>query len=91
MLRGHGKEVIEISLTQLEHFAGNMLQVRNPAGDTFLVMSEQAFKSLAAAQIAQIEDHTAILHAPLYTIENYGGGSARCMLAEVFLPKRASL
>ncbi len=82
------KEVVEISLEQLEHFAGNMLQVRNTQGDTFLVMSEQAFKSLTPAQISQIEEHTQILHAPLYTIETFGGGSARCMLAELFLPKR---
>ena len=82
------KEVIEITLSQLEHFAGNMLQVRNAEGKTFLVMSEQAFHSLNTLQIAQIEEHTTILHAPLYTIETFGGGSARCMLAEVFLPRR---
>ncbi|MEY4928244.1 MAG: hypothetical protein RI894_2682 [Bacteroidota bacterium] len=82
------KEVIEITLEQLEHFAGNMLQVRNTQGDTFLVMSEQAFKSLNSTQIAQITEHTTILQTPLYTIEMYGGGSARCMLAELFLPKR---
>ncbi len=82
------KEVIEISLEQLEHFAGNMLQVRNVEGDTFLVMSEQALSSLNTMQVNQIQQHTNILHAPLYTIETFGGGSARCMLAEVFLPKK---
>lgn len=81
-----GKEVIEISLDQMLHFAGNMLQVRNPAGDTFLVMSEQAFKSLTPAQIVLIEKHTNILFSPIPTIETYGGGSARCMMAEVFVP-----
>jgi hypothetical protein len=63
-----------------------MLQVRNPAGDTFLVMSEQAFKSLTPAQVVLIEKHTNILYSPIPTIETYGGGSARCMMAEVFLP-----
>ena len=81
-----GKEVIEITLDQMLHFAGNMLQVRNQAGDTFLVMSEQAFKSLTPAQIVLIEKHTNILYSPIPTIETYGGGSARCMMAEVFLP-----
>lgn len=81
-----GKEVIEITLDQMLHFAGNMLQVRNPAGDTFLVMSEQALKSLTPAQIVLIEKHTNILYSPIPTIETYGGGSARCMMAEVFLP-----
>jgi len=82
------KAIIEISLEQMNHFAGNMLQVENQAGTTYLVMSEQAFKSLNTGQISQIERHTNILHSPLYIIEKYGGGSARCMLAEVFLPKK---
>ena len=82
------KEVIEITLEQMMHFAGNMLQVRNESGDTFLVMSEQAYKSLTDSQIEQIETHTEILHTPLYTIETYGGGSARCMMAEIFLAKK---
>ncbi len=78
------KEVIAISMEQMNAFAGNMLQVRNTAGELFLVMSEQAYRSLHRDQIARLETHTHILHAPLYTIEQYGGGSARCMLAEVF-------
>lgn len=86
-LNATGKAIIAISLDQMNSFAGNMLQVKNADGKTFLVMSEQAFKSLTPAQVAAIEAHTNILHAPLYTIEQYGGGSARCMLAEVFLPK----
>ncbi len=82
------KEIIHISLEQMNKFAGNMLQVENQAGKTYLVMSEQAFKSLLPEQISHIKRHTNILHSPLYTIEKYGGGSARCMLAEVFLPKK---
>jgi len=82
------KEIIEISFEQVESFAGNMLEVVNKAGESKLVMSEQAFKSLNTAQIGQIEKYSQIVSAPIYTIERYGGGSARCMLAEVFLPKK---
>ncbi len=81
-----GKEVIAITLDQVMAFAGNMLQVRNRQGDTFLVMSEQAYRSLTPAQIKAIEHHTQLLYSPLDTIETYGGGSARCMMAEVFYP-----
>lgn len=91
-LYGHfartNKEIVEISYEQMYAFAGNMLQVSNGAGTPFLVMSEQAYLSLNADQIQQIERHCNILHAPIYTIEKYGGGSVRCMMAEVFLPKR---
>jgi len=80
------KEIIEISLEQMMAFAGNMLQVKNKEGKTFLVMSEQAFKSLDSDQIEQIEQYTTPLPVPIYTIEKYGGGSARCMMAEIFLP-----
>ncbi len=83
-----GKEVIEISLDQMMNFAGNMLQVRNEKGETYLVMSGQAFASLNDAQIAQIGKHTNILSSPIPTIETYGGGSVRCMMAEVFLPTK---
>lgn len=82
-----GKEMIEITLEQMLAFAGNMLQVKNKQGASFLVMSEQAYLSLESRQKQQIEQHTQILHSPLYTIEKYGGGSARCMLAEVFAGK----
>jgi hypothetical protein len=83
-----GKEIIEISLKQMMQFAGNMLQVRNEHGETFLIMSEQAHKSLDAQQIAHIERHTEILSVDIKTIETYGGGSARCMMAEIFLEKK---
>lgn len=82
------KEVIEISVEQMNAFAGNMLQVHNKAGQTILVMSEQAYRSLTAAQVARIQAHTGILYSAIPTIETYGGGSARCMMAEVFLPKK---
>lgn len=83
-----GKEVVEISYTQMLRFAGNMLQVRNTSGDRFLVMSTQAYNSLTPEQVSQVESHCAILHSPIPTIETYGGGSARCMMAEVFLEER---
>jgi hypothetical protein len=82
------KEIIEISLDQMMLFAGNMLQVRNDFNETFLVMSEQAYNSLNAAQIAHIQRHTQIIYADIKTIETYGGGSARCMMAEIFLEKK---
>ena len=81
-----GKALIEISLDQMNHFAGNMLQVKNSEGTSLLVMSEQAYKSLNEAQIAALEKYSRIIYAPLYTIEKNGGGSARCMLAEIHLP-----
>jgi hypothetical protein len=82
------KTVIDISFEQILSFAGNMLQVRNEAGDTYLVMSQQAFESLTTEQIKEIEKRTKILYSPLEAIETIGGGSARCMMAEVFLPKK---
>lgn len=85
-LAENGKEVIEISFEQMNHFAGNMLQVHNADGKKFLVMSSQAYHSLTTHQMEQIENYNAIIHADISTIELNGGGSARCMMAEVFLP-----
>ncbi len=81
------KEIIAISQDQLEkYYAGNMLQVRNAVGNLFLVMSERALKSLKEEQMEAIQNHCDILTAPIYLIEEIGGGSARCMMAEIFLP-----
>ncbi|WP_322974212.1 citrulline utilization hydrolase CtlX [Pedobacter sp. PF22-3] len=85
-LKGSGKEIIEISLEQMNKFAGNMLQVSNTAGESLLVMSEQAYLSLNPEQIETLKRYSRIIYAPLYTIEKNGGGSARCMLAEIHLP-----
>jgi len=85
-LRETGKALIEITISQMKAFAGNMLQVRNKEGETFLVMSEQAFQSLNEDQVEKIEAHTKILSSPIPTIEALGGGSTRCMMAEVFYP-----
>jgi len=79
-----GKAIVDISLAQMNSFAGNMLQVRNKEGQTILVMSSQAYRALTPSQIQQLEGYTQLLHAPIDTIETYGGGSARCMMAEVF-------
>lgn len=80
------KEVINISLQQMMSFAGNMLQVRGKDGQAWLVMSEQAYDSLSKKQIETIKKHTHILYSYIGHIEKYGGGSVRCMMAEVFLP-----
>ncbi|MGH1338760.1 MAG: citrulline utilization hydrolase CtlX [Aureispira sp.] len=80
------KTVVALSWSQLESFAGNMLQVSNKDGKTFLVLSQQARDCLTPAQVATLEAHTTLLSSPIPTIETLGGGSVRCMLAEVFLP-----
>jgi hypothetical protein len=82
-------EVIDISSSQLnENFAGNMLQVCNDKGEKFLVMSHRAYESLDQSQKDRIYAHTDVIAPPVYLIEEIGGGSARCMMAEVFLEKR---
>lgn len=82
------KEIVDISLKQLNHFAGNMLQVRDVNGDLLLVMSTQAYNSLTTAQVEMLQKHTRIIHSSMDTIETAGGGSARCMMAEVFLRRK---
>jgi len=80
------KSIIEIGFEQMNQFAGNMLQVHNNNEERFLVMSSQAFHSLTKEQIVSIETYNKIIHSDITTIETNGGGSARCMMAEVFLP-----
>ncbi len=87
-IKNSGKELIEISEDQMQNFAGNMLQVQNKSGQKFLVMSESAYKSLNRDQVSAIEKYCEIIYSDLEVIETNGGGSARCMLAEVFLPKK---
>jgi hypothetical protein len=81
-----GKEIIDITLDQMNHFAGNMLQIENKQGEKLLVMSTQAYQSLTSEQKKKLEAFNKIIHSPLTTIEANGGGSARCMMAEVHLP-----
>ncbi|MDT0556075.1 citrulline utilization hydrolase CtlX [Patiriisocius hiemis] len=82
------KEVITITEAQMHQFAGNMLQVKGDNDKKYMVMSLAAHKSLRPDQISAIEKHCEILSSDLETIETCGGGSARCMMAEVFLPKQ---
>ncbi len=81
-----GKKVIPITAKQKFNFAGNMLEVSNDGGEKFTVMSQAALDSLNVGQIQQIEKYTTIISPQIPTIEKLGGGSARCMLAEIFLP-----
>jgi len=81
-----GKEIIGINYDQLNHFAGNMLQIENRKHEKLLVMSTQAFQSLSEEQVQKLSGYNSIIHAPLNTIEVNGGGSARCMMAEINLP-----
>jgi len=89
-LHEDGKKVIEISEDQVNNFAGNMLQLKDADDVSYLVMSQSAFDSLRPAQVQLLEAHATIISSSLETIEACGGGSARCMMAEVFLPKTAS-
>lgn len=82
-----GKKVIPITIRQKFQFAGNMLEVSNEGGEKFTVMSQSALDSLNVGQIQEIEKYTTIIGPAIPTIEKLGGGSVRCMLAEVFLPK----
>ena len=88
MIKSSEKELIEISEDQMQQFAGNMLQVQNSEGKKFLVMSQTAYQSLTSEQIKSIEKYCEIIYSDLNTIEVNGGGSARCMLAEVFLSRK---
>jgi hypothetical protein len=79
------KEVIDISQDQLNHFAGNMLQVFDIAEKPHLIMSEQAHSSLHPAQLKSLEKYNPLLTISIPTIEALGGGSTRCMMAEIHL------
>lgn len=83
-LTSAGKIIVDISLNQVAHFAGNMLEVRSRNGQPIMVMSAAARSALTTAQENTIATYSSILSAPLSTIETNGGGSARCMMAEIF-------
>ena len=88
-IRLTGKKILELSLDQIDHFAGNMLEADAGQG-TAWVMSSQAYRSLSPDQRALLEaDDSRIVHAPIDTIETFGGGSARCMVGEIFLETRS--
>ncbi len=86
-LKESGKEIITITEGQMHQFAGNMLQVGGLGSSKYLVMSQTAYDSLTKEQIETIEKYNPIIAVDINTIETLGGGSARCMMAEVFLPK----
>ena len=86
-LKNDNKEIVLITEAQVNNFAGNMLEVRGANDKRYLVMSTAAHQSLNPKQIEQLEKHAEILSSSLDTIEACGGGSARCMMAEIFLPK----
>lgn len=81
------KEVIEITEQQMEQFAGNILQVKNQNQERLIAMSQSAHDAFTPEQRQQLSAHGKLLPMPIPTIESIGGGSIRCMLAEVFLPR----
>lgn len=85
-----GKEVVDISIDQMNHFAGNMLQLNNRNNEKLLVMSSQAYNALTDDQRKLLSRWSKLIHSPLHTIETNGGGSARCMIAEVHLPLKST-
>lgn len=85
-IRSSGRGILEISFAQMASFAGNALQLTNTSGIPILVMSESALKSLDASQLDKISAETSIITVSIPTIEKYGGGSVRCMMAEIFPP-----
>ena len=86
-LKADGKEIVLISEDQMNNFAGNMLELIGSDERRYLIMSNSAHQSLTKKQVAQLEEHITILSSSLDTIEACGGGSARCMMAEIFLPR----
>jgi len=86
-LQSTGHEIIEITLQQMQRFAGNMLALRNQNGQPLVAMSQTAFDALQPAQRSRLEALGGqLIIAAIPTIERLGGGSVRCMIAEIFLP-----
>lgn len=85
------REIIEISMAQMENsFCGNILQIKNKSGDPLIVMSESAFNGFSKNQIEKLSRYGELVINPIPTIEEVGGGSCRCMMAEIFLPRNNS-
>lgn len=81
-------QIIDISLEQVNHFAGNMLALKTRHNKDILVLSQSAFDILTGIQKKAIEKFCELIPLPIHTIETVGGGSARCMIAEIFLPRK---
>lgn len=86
-LKESGKEIISITEHQMNQFAGNVLHVKGIGAKSYIVMSESAYRSFSELQLKQLEKHADIIYSNVHTIETCGGGSVRCMMAEVFLPR----
>jgi hypothetical protein len=85
-LRSSGHEIVDITFAQMNAFAGNMLELRSNDGQNLLVLSQTAFESLTATQKNELTKYCEFVPVDIPTIETVGGGSARCMIAEIFLP-----
>jgi hypothetical protein len=81
------KEIFKVSYEQMKNFVANCMEVTNNKGERILVLSQRAYQHLEESQKKRLENYVKLLPCPLDTIETYGGGSARCMIAEIFLPK----
>lgn len=86
-LEAHGHEVMDITIDQMNHFAGNMMELLGIQGNSILAMSENAYRCLTVDQVARLSKYSDIIYSPIDTIEKYGGGSVRCMLAGIYLPR----
>jgi hypothetical protein len=86
-LKSNGHLVVDLSLEQIDNFAGNILELLTSTGESIIVMSARAKESLTVLQVSELEAFGKLIYVDLQTIENYGGGSARCMIAEIFLPR----
>jgi hypothetical protein len=86
-LRASHREIIEITRIQMQHFAGNVLELFSPQGPV-LVLSQSAFEAFSADQRRRLAHYARLLPVTIPLIERYGGGGVRCMLAEIHLPKR---
>ena len=91
VLKKNKLEIIPITIDQMMQFAGNMLSVQNHQKESFLVMSQTAFQSLSIKQKQEINRYAQCLPIDIPTIESIGGGSARCMMAEIFLPEKTTI
>jgi hypothetical protein len=89
-LKSTDKQIIDITFGQMNHFAGNMLEVKNKEGENLIMMSKTAFNALSDQQKTTLQKHGRLIYAGISTIERNGGGSARCMMAEVHLPVGSS-
>jgi len=88
VLADSGHEIIDINFAQMEHFCGNVLSVQNRHGESFVILSQSAYDAFSEAQRNTLAKSGTLLPVNIPTIETVGGGSARCMLAEIFLPVR---